>query len=154
MRVFLAAPFSSKYDKKEKKFDILLKDLIMGIIELLEKRGFKVFSSQVVEEWGNKMASPDKYLPRDIEEFKKSEIMIALIDENTSGVYVELGWGLILRKKMVALVKGDVKIPEFIDGILKTNKVKIIHFDFRTDLLAKLSKCLTEIMEEEHEKNL
>lgn len=148
MKAFLAAPFSSKYDKKEKKFDVLFKDLIIGIIELLEKRGFKVFSSHVVEEWGNKLASPDKYLPRDIEELKKSDIVIALIDENTTGVYVELGWGLLLRKKMVALVKADMKIPEFIDGILRANKIRIVRFDFKTELMAKLSKCLAEMMEQ------
>ena len=148
MKAFLAAPFSSKYDKKEKKFDVLLKDLIISIIKVLEKNGFEVFSSHMVEEWGSKLATPDEYLPRDIEELKKSDIMIALINGNTHGVYVELGWGHLFGKRTIALVKVDMEIPEFIHGILEVNKTKIVRFNSNNELMAKLLKYLTEIMEE------
>jgi nucleoside 2-deoxyribosyltransferase len=146
MKVFLAAPFSNKYNKQKKEFDASCKYLIMCIIELLEKEGFEVFSSHVLEEWGNKLAPPDEYLPRDIEELKKSDIMIALIDENTPGVYVELGWGYLFRKRMIVLTKADMNIPEFIGGILEVNKVDLIYFNSNSDLLIKFSECLTEII--------
>lgn len=146
MKAFLAAPFSNKYNKQKKEFDVSCKYLIMCIIELLEKEEFEVFSSHVIEEWGDKLAPPDEYLPRDIEELEKSDILIALIDENTPGVYVELGWGYLLRKRIIALIKTDMKIPEFVSGILEVNKVDIIYFNSTNDLLIKLSEGLTEII--------
>ena len=41
MKAFLTAPFSSKYDKNEKKFDVLLKDLVISIIKVLKKMDLK-----------------------------------------------------------------------------------------------------------------
>lgn len=146
MKAFLAAPFSNKYNKQKNEFDASCKYLIMRIIELLEKEGFEVFSSHVLEDWGAKLAPPDEYLPRDIEELEKSDVMIALIDENTHGVYVELGWAHLIGKRIIALTKADMKMPEFIGGILEVNKVDIIYFNSNGDLLTKLSGRLIEII--------
>ena len=101
--IYLAARFTSALQNDTFNFEF--KNRLLQIINYLKNKGHEVFSAHLKENFGNIKCLPDEFVVRDFNDIKNCEYFIALIDEHFSGgVFIELGWASILKKKIIILI--------------------------------------------------
>lgn len=103
-RVFLAAPFTSYL--KDGMFDNDKFKEINFLISFLRNNGFSVFSAHEREKFGQNLLSPEECTELDFQEMNQCDIVVALIDNKSFGVSLELGWASALKKPLI-LYKGE-----------------------------------------------
>jgi nucleoside 2-deoxyribosyltransferase len=145
-QIFLAAPFSGRFDKIKNMNDKILKATLQKLIIFFEQKNFEVFSAHREEEWGNIIMPPDKIVTRDLEWVKASEILVAYIDDNCSaGTFIEIGWATVYCNHILVIVKDTVELSPLVLGLDSIPHARLITFSKDNDLLAKLENYLSEI---------
>jgi S-adenosylmethionine decarboxylase proenzyme len=115
-RIFLAAPFT-KYIKKN-GFDNSAYVQITSIISLLRELGYSVFSAHEREAFGDKLMTPEICTKLDFKEMNQCDLVVAMIDESSYGVSLELGWASALHKPIILFQKeGQQFSSPLIEGI-------------------------------------
>jgi hypothetical protein len=137
--VFLSAPFRSKIDRTTNEIDKASKELIISLIDWLEKKGFSVYLAHRREEWGRKKYSLENIVWSDFESLKHSDLFIAPIDSTKSiGVPIEIGWASAMDKKIIIIFNSH-HLPFFVKGLSTICRdFKIITVSDEKDLLKDL----------------
>lgn len=124
---------------KEKK----IKEM-QSLLEHLRSKGFAAASSHERENWGETRYSPEKCTPLDLEEIKKSDILLAIPGNPPSGgVHIELGWASALGKKIIVLLEEGHTYSNLVHGLpMLTNTVFI-----RYKMIDKTFKDLDRVLD-------
>lgn len=144
-KAFIAAPFSSRFNPSIGITDDALKRTLKSIILRVKMKGYGVESSHVREDWGKKVMHPSKFVPLDYQSIEECDFFLAYIDDcHPTGLYIELGWASMLRKKILILLKDGVPYSPMLDGLsnIKKSNTKIFKFNDSERLLHNLNKVL------------
>jgi hypothetical protein len=144
---FVAAPFTTRFYPKNGVYDNDLKRTLERIIEALKMKGYQIRSSHIREDWGNNIMKPPEFVPKDHESIKESDVVLAYIDDCSTGLYIELGWASNLRKKIIILLKADVRYSPMLDGLHNLCKTHIFKFQTSEELFLKLDKELDKALQ-------
>ena len=140
--VFLAAPYSNRFDPTKNVKDVGLKNTLKRIIEILEQNGYKVLSAHVREDWGKKLMKPNVFVPLDYRWIKESDLVIAYVDGTSSGLYIEIGWASYLHKDILILYKKGTHFSPMIYGLKSMTKVWLLSFKDNKHLIERLKRRL------------
>lgn len=92
VRVFLGAPFSAHICENTQEIDRKMRSSIERIAFAIREIGASVFVAHEREDWGKRLLSPDLCTELDFCELQNADVLVALADEPSYGVCVELGW--------------------------------------------------------------
>lgn len=146
-KAFVAAPFSSRFNFSTGKSDNALKKTLESIILALKMKGYEVKNSHVREDWGKKLMQPSEFVPLDYQWIEECNFFLAYIDDyRPLGLYIELGWASMLRKKILILLKDDVPYSPMLEGLsyipnMPKSNIKIFKFNDTDRLLQDLNKA-------------
>lgn len=133
-KIFLAAPFSQYL--VDGVFEKYAFDKIISMISVLRKHGYSVFSAHERENFGEQLMEPSTCTPLDFKEINQCDIVVALIEDSSFGVSLELGWASALRKPIILYQKlGAPFSSPLIEGICEITDTKLVS-DINTLLLA------------------
>lgn len=125
LNVFLAAPFTSFINNKNEG---TIFSEIKKVYKLLEKSGYTVFSAHERESYGKKLMSPSECTYLDYIEMEKTDVVIALISEDSFGVSLELGWASALNKKIILYSTPDKSFSSpLIEGLKVISDVEVVY---------------------------
>ncbi len=144
MKVFLAAPFTSKIDngRVNKNYKQLLKD----IKEILERKGCEVHLAMEKEKWGEIHCTDNDCTKRDYRDIKESEILLALFDGAFSGgVHIELGWASEMKKRIIILTNNGKNLCSLVKGLKMITKCDILKFENKKDLNTKIKNKIEKL---------
>jgi nucleoside 2-deoxyribosyltransferase len=144
---FIAAPFTTRFDPRNGVFDNDLKRTLERIMKALRMKGYQVKSSHIREDWGNNIMKPPDFVPRDHESIEESDIVLAYIDDCSTGLYIELGWASNLKKNIIILLKADVRHSPMLHGLHNICKTHIFEFQNTEELLLELDKQLDRALQ-------
>lgn len=125
-RVFLAAPFTSYL--KDGKFDTEKFKEINFLISFFQNHGFSVFSAHEREKFGQNLMPPEECTVLDFQEMNQCDFVVALIDDKSFGVSLELGWASALKKPII-LYQGKTQnfTTPLIEGISQLTDTIVIN---------------------------
>lgn len=144
-RIFLSAPFTPYLN--EGIFDKKAFNQISFLITLFKKHGFSVFSAHEREGYGKHLMGPSECTLSDFKEMTQCDIVVALIDDNSYGVSLELGWASALRKPIILYKEGIQNFATpLIEGIGELTDSKVVS-DYKSLLFeVQELKCKREII--------
>ena len=143
MKVFLAAPFTSFLQKKKGTVDTGFRNKLQKIIDLISQSGHTVLSSHLRENWGKDLMPPQEAAPLDLNLIKECDLVIAYLNSQPSGVFVELGWASALKKKIVILTEIPVtELSPLVQGLPSISDVTFLFFRNENELLKELQTVL------------
>jgi len=107
------------------------------------QKGHDVISAHVREDWGQNLMPPEEFTPLDLNLIKECDLVIAYVDYQPSGVYVELGWASALKKKIIVLAEKPVsQLSPLVQGLSRITETVIISFEDEDELLTQLATFL------------
>jgi len=143
MNVFLAAPFTSVWQEQTGLINSKFRKRLQRIIDLIAKKGHNVVSAHIRENWGENIMDPNKLTPLDVKLIKECDLVIAYINSQPSGVYIELGWASIFKKRVIILTEQPIsQLSPLMQGMGQITETTIINFKSENELLKKLSSLL------------
>jgi nucleoside 2-deoxyribosyltransferase len=144
---FIAAPFSTRFNPSNGIYDSDLRRTLETIISVLRLKGYLVRSSHIREHWGNKIMHPSEFVPLDYKSIKESDILLAYIDDCSTGLYIELGWASSLGKNILILLKADIQYSPMLRGLHNICKTEIFTFRDTKALLQDLDKVIDRALQ-------
>jgi nucleoside 2-deoxyribosyltransferase len=140
--VFLAAPYSNRFDPATDRKDTDLKETLENVLQMLKNNGYDIRSAHIREDWGNKLMKPRDFVPLDYKWIKESDLVIAYIDGTSSGLYIELGWASALGKNILILYKEGTHFSPMLLGLDVMTHVEILPFNNNKDLADRVEHVL------------
>lgn len=145
-KIFLAAPFTGRFDKINGINDKTLKARLEKLMIFFEQKNFRVLSAHREEEWGNIILPADEIISRDLQWIEASEILVAYIDDKFSpGTFIEIGWAIASCNHVLVLVKDTVELSPMILGLNSLPNATLITFSKDNDLFDKIETYISEI---------
>jgi nucleoside 2-deoxyribosyltransferase len=144
--VFLAAPYSNRFDPATDRKDTDLKITLENILNILKSNGYEIRSAHIREDWGNKLMKPADFVPVDYKWIKESDLVIAYVDGTSSGLYIELGWASVLGKNIIILHKEGTHFSPMLSGLNTITNVEIVPFNNNKVLADRLEYVLKNIL--------
>jgi nucleoside 2-deoxyribosyltransferase len=143
MKIFLSAPFSSVYNEQKGIVDPKFRERLQKIITLIKKKNHDILSSHLRENWGKNRMHPSEFTLLDIKEIKSCDLVIAYLNSQPSGVYMELGWASAFKKKIIIITEQPLsQLTPLIGGLNRITETIIIKFKDENELLRKLDSVL------------
>jgi S-adenosylmethionine decarboxylase len=117
-RVFLAAPFTEHFGP-DSPDNPCIRDQIENVTSFLRANGASVFSAHEREKWGKAVLEPRVCTELDFAEMRDADVVVALLDEHSYGVCVELGWASALHVPIISFSSdADTRSPSpLVEGI-------------------------------------
>jgi nucleoside 2-deoxyribosyltransferase len=144
LKVFLAAPFTS-FLKKKGIVDAKFHNKLQKIIDVISQSGHTVLSSHLRENWGRDLLPPQEIAPLDFSLIKECDLMIAYLNNQPSGVFVELGWASALKKRIVILTETPVaELSPLVQGLSFFSNATFVFFRSEKEMVKNLQKILAE----------
>ncbi len=126
-RIFLAAPFTRYLKEGRNVFCESAYTKITQCLTLLRGHGCSVFSAHEREDFGRDLMSPSLCTRLDFEEMVQSDLMVALMDNDSFGVCVELGWASALNKPIILVIPdGKSFVSPLVEGIGQISKMSVV----------------------------
>lgn len=138
-RIFLATSFSTKVSDDGKVLPEF-REHLEGIINTLKDAGFEVFCAAQKEGWNISQQPPEVGLEEDISEIDKSDILLALLQEDVSaGVQFEIGYCVGTGKQVIIATKKGADLKYFNQGIVNLGLVKHTAYADAEELAGKVA---------------
>lgn len=143
MKIFLSVSYSTKVDEKGDVQAAHRKDL-EALIGSLEDGGHKVFCAPREEGWKINKLKPIEALKWDLDEIDKSDLYVAVLNEDiSSGVQLETGYALAKKKRIILASPHGVKLSWTNNAVSGFEDVSSVNFDFYDELAAQISQLVT-----------
>jgi len=103
-------------------------DLIRGLINYFERKGYEVHNSHAREKWGEDFMKPEVCAPLDYDGVKRADLIVAIPgDPPSGGVHIELGWASALGKKIIILLSCNEKYSNLVLGLNRITDVSYVN---------------------------
>jgi len=118
MKVYIAYKFSNEESSE-------LREKLENLDEIVKSLGFETFIFQRdVKNWDSGVLDSKIVVEKAVEELKKCDVLVCFIDgnEKSEGLLLECGYFKGLGKKVVLVVKKDVRyvlLREFVDDVIE-----------------------------------
>src|SRR5262249_8393998 len=125
-------------------FDPITKNKVHEVIGRLKEAGVSVFSAHVTENFGQALALPEDFTPRDFEEICESDSVIVLFDDPVSvGTCIEIGWATSMQKPVYIYTPDTYPLQAqapMLYGLFRITDTKIERYTDINSLLSKIDK--------------
>lgn len=145
-KCFLAAPFKSLVDSTTSKMKNRDIEIIINLINYLEKKGYDVHNAHKRESWGKEFMPPEECTKVDFDEIKSCDLFIAFPGKPASpGTHIEIGWASAFDKPIVLLLyNSEEDYAYLIRGLHTVSKVKKILYKSEQDYMNALDGYFKE----------
>jgi len=143
-KIYLATSITNRLDAN-KQAHPEFKDHIEAIAKALEAEGFKVFCAIRRQNWTvAEHHTPSEAVTIDLSEIDASDILLAILHEDTSsGVQYEIGHAAGSGKTVILVTEPGDKIAFFNQGLIDSGKVGHIVYQTAERLSERVEKILS-----------
>lgn len=136
MIIFVAASYSANVDYATGRVYPAYKDWLESLLAQLEGAGYAVFCALREDGYVINTGDPAAAFRVDIDSLQKSDVLLALLDANTSaGVQLEVGYALALHKKVVLAHASQHKLSYINDAAVRAGLASELTIPLTTEAL-------------------
>ncbi len=144
MHIFINASYSAHVDFGTGLVYPGYKKWLESILCTIESAGHTVFCALRADNYTINNADPAEAFSLDIAQIKKSDAMIALLNDKTSaGVQTEIGYGVALEKRVFLAYEARHKLEYFNDAMIRAGVVQKMILPLETTELKAAFLSLT-----------
>jgi nucleoside 2-deoxyribosyltransferase len=134
--VFVAGPFWQAIDEKTGRVGSSVMTELNSVMQFFEELGCVVHNAHRRESWGEKFLECHEYTPLDLEEIRKSDLLVAFPGVPASpGTHVELGWASALGKPIILLLERGAAYAGLVEGLKYVALVEEVFFTSVDEIL-------------------
>ena len=153
MRIFLAAPFTSKIDPVTQRIEQCYRLWLESIISELMKSGHIVVNAHVREEWGARLEPPEKAVCNDFSSVRDCDLVVAYLGNPPSdGVQMELGFAAAFERPIILIHEAESSVPYLVNGLGARTRFSKLSFRDEDQLLGQLNQ-MTRTLEDAANSN-
>lgn len=136
MKIFLAAAYSSHVNYDTGEVFPEYRTWLENIIKTLESLGYTVYCALRADQYKINNADPAAAFNADMENIKSSEVLIAILaDQTSAGVQTELGMAIAFKKKVILAHPPEHTLAYFNTAILKAGVARRIDLPITSSVL-------------------
>lgn len=125
------------------------------LAELLRASGFEVYMPHLhTDPVDHAEIESRSVFEKDYEEIKKSDILLALLDEPSHGVGAEIALALQKGMTVLGVCSPRKKVSRFIRGLLETSHGNYFEYDRLEEVAEQLRTCKPDNKDTEHSRAL
>jgi hypothetical protein len=130
MKIFIAFSFTQLIDDTTGILKNNVREFLVEIRNELICNGHDVFLAHYREDWGEKLMGPLECTPKDFDEMRNTELVIAFPGSPISGgVHIELGWASALGKKIILMLDKNQIYSPLVEGLMTITKVETYQYE-------------------------
>jgi hypothetical protein len=143
VKVFLSTSFSGKIDPSNGEVLPEFRKFVTQILESLRQNEGEAVCAMEQEGWKISGDPPEIGVQRDLQAIDDADVLLALIDRETSvGVQFELGYAVAKGKRVIIARASEGELAYFNQGIVSSGLATLISYDNVSMLLPQLALAL------------